>query len=124
MIFRLAEKIFIILGLSFFAGVFGINSLGLILPKFIVQLLMYFIWGMSSFLVCFFWKSAIITASKNKFLCILTLLALLSFTWSLFPNYTFINAREVLMMTSFGLYFATRFSLKEQVQLLPLDTQQ
>ncbi|BAZ09686.1 O-antigen polymerase [Calothrix sp. NIES-4071] len=115
---RLAEKIFIILGLSFFAGIFGVNSLGFILPKIIVTLIRYFVWGMSSVLICVFWKSAIVIASKNKLLCILTGLALLSFTWSQSPDYTLLNATEVLMMTSFALYFATRFSLKEQVQLI------
>ncbi len=115
---RFAEKIFIILGLSFFSGVFGVESMGDVLPKAIVTLIRFFVWGMSSILVCIFWKSAIITATRDKLLCILTALVLLSFIWSEFPSFTLSETRDVLMMTSFGLYFATRFNLKEQVQLV------
>jgi O-antigen ligase len=115
---RFAEKAFIILGLSFFSGVFGVHALGAVLPKFVVTLVRFSVWGMSTILVCLFWKSTIITASRNKLLCLLTVLALVSFLWSESPDFTLFNARDVLMMTSFGLYFATRFSLKEQVQLV------
>ncbi len=115
---RFAEKIFIILGLSFFSGIFGVESMGDVLPKAIVTLIRFFVWGMSSILVCIFWKSAIITATRDKLLCILTALVLVSFIWSEFPSFTLFDTRDVLMMTSFGLYFATRFNLKEQVQLL------
>lgn len=115
---RLAEKGFIILGLSFFSGVFGVHSLGAVLPKAVVTLVRFFVWGMSTILVCLFWKSTIMTASRDKLLCLLTVLALVSFLWSEYPDFTLFNARDVLMMTSFGLYFATRFSLKEQVQLV------
>lgn len=115
---RLAEKGFIILGLSFFSGVFGVHALGALLPKFVVTLVRFSVWGMSTILVCLLWKSTIITASRDKLLCLLTVLALVSFVWSESPDFTLFNARDVLMMTSFGLYFATRFSLKEQVQLV------
>lgn len=115
---RLAEKGFIILGLSFFSGVFGVHSLADVLPKPVITLIRFFVWGMSTILVCLFWKSTIITASRDKLICVLTVLALLSFVWSESPDFTLFNARDVLMMTSFGLYFATRFSLKEQVQLV------
>lgn len=115
---RLAEKSFIILGLSFFSGIFGIYSLGLVLPQAVVTLIRFLIWGMSSILICVFWKSTIITVSRNILICILTALAFLSFIWSESPYFTLFNARDVWMMTSFGLYFATRFSLKEQVQLV------
>lgn len=117
-IIRLCEKAFIILGLSFFSGIFGLDSLSLLLPKFIVTFIRFFIWGMSTFLVCFFWKQSIIVASRNIFLCILTALAFFSFLWSDFPDITFSNSRDILMMTFFSLYFATRFSVKEQLELI------
>ena len=41
---RLAEKSFIILGLTFFSGAFGINSLGMIIPPGVVSLIRYLIW--------------------------------------------------------------------------------
>ncbi len=115
---RLAEKGFIILGLSFFTGVFGVHSLALVLPSAVVTLIRFFVWGMSTLLVGILWKSTIIIVSRNVLLCILTALAYLSFSWSEFPDYTLFNARDILMMTSFGLYFATRFSFKEQVKLV------
>lgn len=115
---RFAEKAFIVLGLSFFCGIFGITSLGLILPKAIITLIRFFIWGTSTVLVCVFWKNTLLAAIKNKYLCFLTGFALLSYTWSLFPNVTLFSIRDVLMMTSFGLYFAARFKLKDQVELI------
>lgn len=115
---RLAEKNFIILGLSFFSGVFGVHSLGLVLPQAVITLIRFSVWGMSTILVCIFWKSTIITVSRNILICILTVLAFLSFIWSEFPDFTLSNARDIWMMTSFGLYFAIRFSMKEQVQLV------
>ncbi len=116
---RLAEKGFIILGLTFFSVVFD-RSLSLVLPEIVITLIRFFIWGTSSILVGVFWKSTIDTIGKNILLCILTALTALSFLWSEFPHYTLLNTKEVLMMTSFGLYFAIRFSLKEQVQLVAL----
>jgi exopolysaccharide production protein ExoQ len=115
---RLAEKSFIILGLSFFSGIFGVYSLSLVLPKVVVTLVRFLVWGMSSILICVFWKSTIIILSRNILICILTALAFLSFSWSEFPDFTLFNAKDILMMTSFSLYFAIRFSLKEQVQLI------
>ena len=117
---RFAEKSFIILGLSFFSGIFGVYSLGLVLPQAVITLILFLVWGMSNILICVLWKSTIITVSRNILICILTALAFFSFIWSEFPEFTLFNARDVSMMTSFGLYFATRFSLKEQVQLVAI----
>jgi exopolysaccharide production protein ExoQ len=115
---RLAEEAFIVLGLSFFCGVFGVNSLGLIFPKAIVTLIRFFLWGTSTILVCVFWKQTLVAAIQNKCLSILIALTVLSYTWSIFPDITLFHIRDILMMTSFGLYFAVRFKLKEQVQLI------
>jgi exopolysaccharide production protein ExoQ len=117
-IFRLFEKAFIILGLTFFSGVFGLDSLSIVLPKIVVTSIRFFLWGMSTVLVCIFWKKMIHIITQNILFFILTGLALLSFIWSEFPDVTFVNSRDILMMTTFGLYFAIRFSLKEQVQLV------
>lgn len=115
---RLAEKFFIILGLTSFPGViFLFFSIGL-LPHTFVTLLKYFIWVAVGLLLCIFWKSTIALASRNILLCILIALTFLSFIWSDFPNYTLSIGVEVLTLTLFGLYFAMRFSLKEQLQLI------
>ena len=119
-IIRLAEIGFIILGLSFFSGVFGVNSLALVLPPALITLIRFSILGISILLVCIFWRSAIATARSSILICIFSLLALISFAWSVDPTFTLSTTRDIVMMTSFGLYFATRFSLKEQVQIIAL----
>ena len=115
---RLAEKSFIVLGLTFFSGAFGINSLGLVIPPMIVTLIRYFTWGASAFLILILWQSTIISIGRNFLLFVLTILAYFSFTWSQVPDLTLFTSRDILMMTFFGLYFASRFSLKEIVELL------
>ncbi|MDY6896701.1 MAG: O-antigen ligase family protein [Cyanobacteriota bacterium] len=117
---RLAEKSFIILGLTFFSGAFGINSLGMIISPGVVSLIRYFVWGASTFLVLILWQNTLITFSRNFLLLLLTGLAYFSFLWSQDPEFTLFNSRQVLMMTFFGLYFASRFSLKEIVELIGL----
>ncbi|MDJ0618162.1 MAG: O-antigen ligase family protein [Calothrix sp. MO_192.B10] len=115
---RFGEYIFIILGLTFFSGAFGINSLGLILPSFLITLVRFFILGCSTILICVFWQSTIKIVSRNILLFLLSIIAFFSFIWSEFPDYTLSNARDIWMMTSFSLYFASRFSLKEQIKLV------
>ena len=117
---RLAEKSFIILGLTFFSGAFGINSLGMIIPPGVVSLIRYLIWGASTALIVLLWQNTLIAFSRNFLLFLLTGLAYFSFIWSYDPDFTLFNSREVLMMTFFGLYFASRFSLKEIVELIGL----
>ena len=118
---RLAEKSFIILGLTFFSGAFGINSLGMIIPPGVVSLIRYLIWGASTALILLLWQNTLIAFSRNFLLFLLTGLAYFSFIWSYDPEFTLFNSREVLMMTFFGLYFASRFSLKEIVELIGLS---
>lgn len=117
---RLLEKLFVILALTFFSGVFGQFALGDVLPKVIITLIRFSVWGISTTLVYVFWKDAIFILLRNKTLFILTFLSFISFIWSTAPEFTLSNIRDVMMMTCFGLYFASRFTLKEQVQLIAL----
>lgn len=116
-----AEKIFVIISLTFFAGGLGLGatetSPGLI-PDSVLTVIRYFIWLTSMLLICLNWQTALRTASRDKLLWILTAIILLSFLWSDNKILTLLDSREVWQMTSFGLYFATRFSLKEQVKLI------
>ncbi len=120
---ELAEKGFVILGLTFFSGGFGVGSLpgiagtGLI-PESIISVIRYFILTTASIIICLNWKKSLLTASRDIFLWILTPIILLSSIWSLFPEETSKYMGEVWQMTTFALYFATRFSLKEQVKLV------
>ncbi len=118
---ELAEKSFAILGLFFFTRAFDIGltlPTGPLLPGFVTTAIRYFIWGTTCLLIGLNWKSALRIANRHKLLWILTAIGWLSFLWSDFPLKTFKDNREVLQMASFALYFATRFSLKEQVKLV------
>ncbi len=115
---RLAEKIFIVLGLTFFSGAFGVNSLGLVVPQPVISLIRFTIWGGSAFLILILWKNTLLAIGRNLLLFTLIALAYFSFLWSEVPDYTLFNSRDILMMSLFGLYLATRFSLKEIVELV------
>ncbi|MBW4642583.1 MAG: O-antigen ligase family protein [Goleter apudmare HA4340-LM2] len=118
---ELAEKIFVIISLTFFTGGFGIGATETkpgILSDTILTVIRYFIWLTSSLLICLNWQTALRTASRDKILWILTAIVLLSFLWSDNQILTLLDSREVWQMTTFGLYLATRFSLKEQVKLI------
>ncbi len=121
------EKIFVIVALTFFSGGFGVGSNpgspptpGLF-PPIVLSGVRYFIWVASTILIGLRWKQSLAVVSKNIFLWILTILILQSYIWSDFLELTYIEGREVWQMTSFALYFASRFSLKEQVQLIALN---
>ncbi|MBD6619945.1 O-antigen ligase family protein [Komarekiella sp. 'clone 1'] len=120
---ELAEKSFAILGLTFFTGAFDIGltlPTGPLFPGLIRTAVRYFVWVTSLSIICIDWKNALRIANREKLLWILTTIIFLSFLWSDIYSETLRNNREVLQMTSFGLYFATRFSLKEQVKLVAL----
>jgi exopolysaccharide production protein ExoQ len=118
---QIAETIFVIFSLTFFTGGFGIGATQTtpgIIPDSIITVIRYFIWVTSSMIICFNWKKALITASRDKVLWILTAIVVGSFLWSDHKILTLLDSREVWQMTTFGLYFAIRFSLKEQVKLV------
>jgi exopolysaccharide production protein ExoQ len=109
------EKIFAILSLTFFTG--GL-SFGGTVPTGPVTTLRYVIWFISGLLLLLRWRTTLATAKRDFFIWIVTVMAVVSFTWSAVPAYVLESSREVLQMTFFGLYFAGRFSLKEQLQLV------
>ncbi len=120
---EIAEKAFVILSLTFFTGGFGVGSSPVtltpgIIPAIIITAIRYFIWTTASILICIHWKKALITASRDIFIWILTPIILASSIWSLFPEFTAQYMREVWQITTFSLYFATRFSVKEQLKLV------
>jgi exopolysaccharide production protein ExoQ len=110
---NIIEKIFAIIGLVFFSG--GFSQL---LSGAPITLLRYFVWGIATVLVCLRWKDGLRTVTKDIPLLILTSIILLSFIWSDVSIDTFKDSREIMQMTSFGWYFASRFKLKEQIQIL------
>ncbi len=109
-----SEICFVIISLTFFVG-----AIARIFPSpAIVFLVRYLIWGITGIAIYSQRRIVLYAIRRNILLCILTIIILLSFFWSLYPVSTIKNLREVLQMTMFALYFATRFSLKEQVKLI------
>ncbi|MEM7555057.1 MAG: O-antigen ligase family protein [Cyanobacteria bacterium P01_A01_bin.84] len=112
---ELPEKILAVLGLLFFSGVF--HKLA---PNALQTLIRYIVWLIPTALLCLRWKNTLLTMAKDKFLWLLVGLLFISFLWSDFYQYTLADNREVLQMTTFGLYLATRFTLKQQVRFVAL----
>ncbi|GAP95440.1 O-antigen ligase family protein [Leptolyngbya sp. NIES-2104] len=120
-----AEICFVVFGLTFFTGGLtpGATTDGVdtgLVPEIVVTTVRYFIWFVSALLLLLNGKRTLITMRRDWVLWILTLLVLFSFAWSDFPEWTLLANREMAQMTCFGLYIATRFSLREQVKLYAL----
>lgn len=121
----LAETCFVVLGLTFFTGglTLGTSENGITtgpVPVIVVTAIRYAIWLISTLLLVLNAKRTLIIIQRDWVLWIFTGLVLFSFAWSEFPQWTLLTNREMLQMTSFGLYLATRFSLTQQVKLYAL----
>jgi len=114
------EQCFVILGITFFSGAMGVQtSLGAsLIPQSLQTLTRYLIFAISVILIIFDRKEALRLAYRDKLFWLFTLIVFFSFLWSDLPIETLKTNREVLYMTAFGLYIATRFTLIEQVKLI------
>jgi exopolysaccharide production protein ExoQ len=70
------------------------------------------------FLLLIRWKSTLSALLRNKFLILLIVVFLSSFLWSSFPELTLRRSISLLQTTAFGLYFAARYTIREQLKLL------
>lgn len=70
------------------------------------------------FLLLLRWKRVLAGLSKNKLLVGLSILVALSFTWSVLPTITLIQSGRVIFSILFGVYFGTRYTLREQLDIL------
>jgi O-antigen ligase len=64
------------------------------------------------------WKKVLYILRQDKFIWTLVAYATASILWSFDPKMTFIRSVALIGTSMFGLYFATRYSIKEQLQLL------
>ena len=80
-----------------------------------ISLLIYFI---TFILLGARWKKALATLYSNKFLLLLIGIICFSYFWSINPDTTLRYSVYTIGTTSFGLYLATRYTLKEQMNLL------
>ncbi|GAB4530271.1 MAG: O-antigen ligase family protein [Pleurocapsa sp.] len=80
-----------------------------------ISLLIYFI---TFALLILRWKKVFFTISINKFLWMLMGIVCFSYFWSVSPAQTFRFSIYAVGTTAFGLYLATRYTLKEQFDIL------
>ncbi len=110
------EKIIAVLGLLFFSGIFA-----QIAPTGVISIVRYIVWLGPTVLMIFRHRSTRKIAGRSKVLWALIAMILLSFLWSDYLPSTLADNREVLQMSTFGLYFAARFDLKQQLKLVALS---
>lgn len=124
------EKKFTIFALLFFSGVLALSSF-YVAPDAkadaepvyspldpVLSLVQLAIYGIVLFLIVARWKSSSRTAIRDPLVWIFAGIALISFLWSDFPDWTLKKGITTFQTTSFGLYMASRFSLKEQLEML------
>lgn len=124
----LAEKVFTVLSLIYYAG--GIVALilsggvsegekpGVPPDNALIQLLFFITYVISFFLLAFRWKKVITILNKDRFITVILGLCFISFLWSAAPTVTLVRSVAILGSSFFGIYIGTRYSLKEQLQLL------
>lgn len=119
----IAETCYVVAGFLFLTGalfVGGNERTSGLIPDFIRSSLLYSIWTTSVLLLILNAKRTLFTMSRDWVLWILSLMIMFSFVWSEYPSWTLLNNREFAQMSCFGLYFATRFNLRQQVKLIAL----
>jgi exopolysaccharide production protein ExoQ len=116
---RLAEKIFTIAAILFYSdAIFSLLKQGQNWVSPVEKFLYYLIPCLTCLLLIVRWRSIVPILVKEKWLWILICIALMSFFWSADPGATFKADIALMRLVLFGIYFATRYSLKEQIGVL------
>ncbi|RCJ32889.1 polymerase [Nostoc minutum NIES-26] len=89
----------------------GVDN-SLVLALFFLTYVLFF------FLLVARWKKVIYVLSKDRFIWALFGLVVLSICWSVNPSKTITRIIALTGTTMFGLYLATRYTMKEQLKLL------
>jgi exopolysaccharide production protein ExoQ len=117
-----AEFIFCLMGLVFFSGAHGAltdHFLGQSISALIGSLMRYLIILISFSLLLLRWPLTLSVAKRGIWIWVLFALQALSYFWSEIPGWSYLSIRgELLPMGLFGLYFASRYSLKEQLRIM------
>ena len=123
-----AERSFIVMSLLFFSG----GPLALILSggvsqgdgqeglknSSLIQLIYLIIYLVTCLLLIKQWKQVLNLLLKEKFILLLVGVAFISVLWSYDPTITLRRSLALAGTTLLGIYLATRYSLKHQLQLL------
>jgi exopolysaccharide production protein ExoQ len=102
---------------------FFTNGVGTLLNdnELIMKLLRYSILLVALLLLIARWKGTLRALSKGAMLWPIVALMIFSYAWSMSPTYTLESIRgEVLPMTAFALYFASRFNIREQMRIIAI----
>ena len=122
-ILNLIEKGFVVFSLLFFTGAITVllnrgTAPNAIQSDSISKALLYSIQAVTVLLVAVHYQQVMRTALKEKLLWLMIAIALFSTFWSDVPTVTLANSINLVRLTLFGVYFAARYSLKEQLHLL------
>ena len=128
---HLAEEKFAVFGMLVFSGVLacssyynvseGVDGYGVFVSSVfdrIASFMQYGIYAVSTLLLLARFKSVVRPAMRDPFLGALVGIIVTSFIWSDFPNLSRKAGLFTLYTTLFGLYLASRFSLKEQLRIV------
>lgn len=84
----------------------------------LMQFVFFLIYLVTIFLLVKSWKQVLNLLAKDKFILLLVGLAIISVFWSYAPELTLRRSMALVGTTLFGIYFGTRYSIKQQLQLL------
>jgi len=84
----------------------------------LIQLFFFINYLISFFLLVLRWKKLIRVISQDRYITILLGLCAISSLWSVAPTTTLVRSVAIIGNSLFGIYFATRYSLKQQLRLL------
>ena len=129
-ILNLVEQWFTVFSLIFFTGILRWASLfvspdakAISANEFnpfdpINSIVQYLIYAIALFFLLARKQSSIRTARGNILIWLLPVLTIISFLWSDFPDESLRKGIVVIQTSYFGLYFASRFTIKQQLHLL------
>lgn len=84
----------------------------------VIQAIFFLNYAVSVGLLILRWKQVVYVIKRDRFNQILLAIVVLSYFWSAAPSVTVVRSIALTGNTLFGLYFATRYSLKDQLHLL------
>ncbi|HAA27810.1 MAG TPA: polymerase [Cyanobacteria bacterium UBA8553] len=83
----------------------------------LILLLFFVIYLVTFFLLVLRWKKVLYVLSKDRFLLLLIAFVAASMLWSANPSKTLSRSIALIGTTLFGLYLASRYSMKQQLKL-------
>ncbi|NEO96346.1 MAG: O-antigen ligase family protein, partial [Moorea sp. SIO3G5] len=121
------EPIFTTVSLVLYSGgvltviLSGGRSEGDVIQEFdssLSRLLFVLIYLVTFFLLALRWKKVLYVLSKDRWLSLLVGIAVISVFWSSEPTTTINRAVALIGTTLFGVYLASRYTIKEQLEML------